>query len=68
MHVGQHSDANYQYVITQTVPATPAEYHDLAKELGIRGYKGLVVKKRVAYADMTKAREDLRQFYERQGM
>ena len=33
MHVGQHSLADYRYVISDSVPATPDEYRALKEEL-----------------------------------
>ena len=37
-HVGQHCAADYQGCISQSDPATPAEYTDLYEELKWRGY------------------------------
>jgi hypothetical protein len=37
-HIGQHGGADYDGVIAQTRPATPAEYADLAAELTRIGY------------------------------
>lgn len=37
-HVGQHGEASYNHVISQTRPATPDEYKDLAEELTRIGY------------------------------
>jgi hypothetical protein len=37
-HVGQHGGADYDGVIAQTKPATPAEYADLKVELEGRDY------------------------------
>jgi len=33
MHIGQHSAANYQYLLKETVLATPEEYAELKHEL-----------------------------------
>lgn len=68
LHIGQHGGANYQVVLSQTTPATPAEYGDLAKELEEVGYENLVIRKRISYDELNKAREDLRRYYEAQGM
>ncbi len=43
MHVGQHGHANYDWVMSQTEPATPSEYRDLKKELEHIGYKLRVI-------------------------
>ncbi len=32
-HIGQHSSADYTYVVSRTVPAKPAEYASLEREL-----------------------------------
>ena len=45
-HVGQHGDADYSRVIARTRPAKPAEYDNLAEELGQRGYNLKVCKRR----------------------
>ncbi len=37
-HVGQHSGADYSFVILATTPATPYEYRALAAELRKLGY------------------------------
>lgn len=47
-HLGQHSSAQYEYVVSKTVPATPSEYRPLAQELQRIGYH-LKVVKRVSY-------------------
>lgn len=44
-HVGQHGGASYIGVMSQTTPATPDEYKDLAEELERIGYN-LDIKKR----------------------
>ena len=33
MHIGQHSDADYQHVVSKTKLATPVEYESLLSEL-----------------------------------
>ena len=38
MHLGQHSSADYQYVVSASVPAKPSEYSELKKELEQIGY------------------------------
>ena len=38
-HVGQHGGADYRHVLGCTIPASPAEYADLAGELSGRGYR-----------------------------
>lgn len=38
-HIGQHGGADYAGCIAGTVPATPAEYKELATELRRIGYK-----------------------------
>ncbi len=45
MHVGQHSDADYQNVISQTKLATENEYQVLKNELESLGYELNVIKK-----------------------
>ena len=37
-HVGQHGSADYGLVVSNTKPATPAEYEALKTELEGRGY------------------------------
>jgi len=44
-HVGQHSGANYDYCIKNSVPALPEEYSDLKAELESIGYN-LKIQKR----------------------
>lgn len=44
-HVGQHGAADYQYILSVTDAATPAEYADLLAELRAIGYD-LVVRQR----------------------
>lgn len=46
MHIGQHSDADYDSVISQTTPATESEYADLLAELIGIGYEELRVMKK----------------------
>lgn len=43
MHVGQHSDADYNGVIATTTPATEGEYIELMSELKRMGYDELQV-------------------------
>jgi len=38
-HIGQHSAANFGYVMQKSKKATPREYADLKKELTSIGYK-----------------------------
>lgn len=38
MHIGQHGDADYKGIITDTQPATNGEYNDLLRELESIGY------------------------------
>jgi hypothetical protein len=38
MHIGQHSGADYRFVLNKTVPATREEYKELYDELTQRGY------------------------------
>ena len=45
MHVGQHGDADYFWVIDSTKPAKPHECTKLKQELGSIGYNLRVVKK-----------------------
>jgi hypothetical protein len=42
-HIGQHSAANYEGVITDTLPAREHEYRHLLKELKKVGYKNLEI-------------------------
>jgi hypothetical protein len=44
-HVGQHSAADYNFMIRVTKPAKEQEYHDLLRELESIGYH-LAVRKR----------------------
>lgn len=46
MHVGQHSDADYNAIISETVPASETEYADLLSELKRIGYDGIKVVRR----------------------
>lgn len=39
LHVGQHGDGTYSWIVESTVPATEAEYADLKKELTEIGYQ-----------------------------
>lgn len=43
MHVGQHSDADYDGVISATTPAKESEYAELLAELKSIGYDDLRV-------------------------
>ena len=45
-HVGQHGGASYIGVISQTTPATPEEYKDLAEELTSFGYNLEIMQRR----------------------
>ena len=43
-HVGQHGQADYEYVLSLTVPAKPEEYKELHDELvNLLGYEDLEV-------------------------
>lgn len=46
MHMGQHSDADYDSVISQTTPTTESEYAYLLAELISIGYEDLRVMKK----------------------
>lgn len=46
MHIGQHSAADYRYVISTTYPAREAEYQNLLAELKAIGYTDLRVVQR----------------------
>lgn len=46
MHVGQHGEADYTAVITNTRPSTEQEYEDLFGELEALGYNLHVVRKK----------------------
>lgn len=48
-HIGQHGGASPD-IIADTVPATPAEYADLLKELHSVGYRNLKVVSKLTYA------------------
>jgi len=48
LHVGQHGAADYGLVISQTTPAKPEEYKDLAEELTAIGYNLKIYKRRPA--------------------
>jgi hypothetical protein len=52
-HVGQHSAADYRYVIAKTRPAKPSEYKDLLHELVQRGYDLKVVQHRAPHPAIT---------------
>ena len=43
MHIGQHGEANYQLVLSKTVPASEVEYSELHDELVVIGYDLVVV-------------------------
>ena len=50
MHIGQHSVADYNYVVRETKLATESEYQDLKRELENIGYNLKAYKKvRVQY-------------------
>jgi len=59
MHVGQHSGADYEGLISITRLATPAEYKSLAKELRRIGYR-LDIRKRCSHAMRNKRIQDAR--------
>jgi len=44
-HVGEHCAADYDLCVSRSIPAAPAEYADLFKELERRGYD-LTVRRR----------------------
>lgn len=46
MHIGQHSGADYQHVMSLTEPATEAEYKPLYDELVRIGYGDMQIMKR----------------------
>lgn len=46
MHIGQHSAADYEGVISQTTPANEQEYTPLLKELQNIGYDIVVIKRK----------------------
>lgn len=46
MHIGQHSDADYDLCIRTTKPARETEYKDLFNELETIGYNLQVIRKR----------------------
>jgi hypothetical protein len=46
MHVGQHSTADYQYLLPLTRPATRAEYTPIARELTAIGYRLIIIRRR----------------------
>jgi hypothetical protein len=46
MHVGQHGSADYDHIIRNSKPATPAQMLPLYQELESIGYNLLVVKRR----------------------
>jgi len=48
VHVGQHGAADYNLVVNQSKPATPAEYAALETELKLIGYN-LEIRKKVQY-------------------
>ena len=44
-HIGQHGGADYGHVIRSTIPARPAEFAELARELRGLGYRLRVCKR-----------------------
>lgn len=46
MHVGQHSSAFYNHVMSRSRPATELEYADLKTELENIGYKLKIIQRR----------------------
>ena len=44
-HIGHHGAADYQSVVSRTVPASEEEYRDLKQELEALGYNLAVVKR-----------------------
>lgn len=50
-HVGQHGGASYPH--PGTVPASPAEYADLQRELESLGYNLRILKRRPAHMEAT---------------
>ena len=46
MHIGQHSESDYNHCIKATKPATKKEYIELKKELSSIGYNLKVIKRR----------------------
>ena len=55
-HVGQHCGADYALCITNSDPASPAEYADLLEELRRIGYM-LVIRKRASRISHERRRE-----------
>jgi hypothetical protein len=47
-HVGQHSGAEWAYIMTKTQPAEPSEYAALARELRQIGYRFRPIKRRTS--------------------
>lgn len=45
MHIGQHSESDYDFVISITNPATPDEYKSLKNELESLGYNLKIIKR-----------------------
>ena len=45
-HVGQHGAADYQEIISESIPAIPAEYVGLQAELDNSGYHLEIIKRR----------------------
>lgn len=62
-HVGQHSSADPNGVIQDTVPAKPAEYADLMRELKGIGYNDLKVYQKLQSDFLTERRRKLDEFY-----
>jgi hypothetical protein len=44
-HIGQHSAADYGYVVNKSIPAQPEQYADLKSELEGIGYSLKVLKR-----------------------
>jgi len=60
-HVGQHGAADYQYILSVTDAATPAEYADLLAELQSIGYD-LAVRQRAPSGAAAKRLDLVRAF------
>jgi len=48
MHLGQHSCADYNFVISSSIPAKPEKYEELKKELEKMGYDLDIKKRKIA--------------------
>jgi len=66
-HVGQSGGADYDLVISKTVPAKPAEYKELLEELIAKDYfdgRGFIIREKASYEMRKTAYEKQRKEWE----